>query len=98
MGVGTMESPSGIFRVVIVYHIVGVGIKVFEIATTAAECEKIMKCNGYYLNSADWVPECEWLVEFLDIYAPVLDEQDEIFPAHIPAGTIHAVVLTGYVP
>ncbi len=86
-------------RVLIIYEIIGFATKLFDLAVTDDQYDKIMKCQGHYINGDDWTPECEWLTEFLDVYTPVYNTEDRYgqFIPYKPAHKYDLVVFTGFI-
>lgn len=86
-------------RVFILYEITGFCFKAYDLAVTDDQYQKVMKCQGHYLNGSDWVPECEWLAEFLETYPPVW-ESDDKFNFYVPYKPEHKydlMIFTGFI-
>lgn len=84
-------------RALIHWEIIGWGYKVWELAFTAEQLSKVLKCHGHYINGDDWPPECEWLAEFLEDYPPIVESEDvgTTSSPYFPAHKIDAVIFTG---
>lgn len=64
-------------NILIIYHYIPENVKIYSLEVEKELFDKIVSCNGCYVNTESEIPNSMWLEEFLMGKEPIYDMEDD---------------------